>query len=268
MNSAREFVWPHLAELPTFRALIRSIEHRLISDYQPLGSPVLDLGTGDGHFAGVALAGQIEAGIDVTLAAVRQAQRRGVYRILVCSNATAMPFRSEHFATVISNCAVEHIPDLDRALLEAHRVLRPGGALLLTVPTDHLEQNLLVPGILASVHLRNLSSSYLSWFRRRQVHHHLLSREQWVSALEKRGFSVKRTRGYLSARATKFFELGHYMGWHNIVARRITGRWVLLPWRPLFYPTERLLASFVNEREHSDDSCLLIEAHKQAGYAR
>ncbi len=264
MNSACEFVWPHLSRLPTFRALIRSIEHRLLSEYQPLDSPVLDIGTGDGHFASVALTGPIQAGIDVALAAMQEARERRIYSILACSTATAMPFRSEHFATVVSNCVVEHIPDLDGALSEAHRVLNSRGTLLLTVPTDYLEKNLLIPRMLASVRLGNLSNRYLAWFRRRQVHYHLLSREQWVAAVEERGFSVTRTRGYLSARATKFFELGHYAGWHNILARRTTGRWVLFPWRPLFYPTEQLLASFVEEREHPNDSCLLIEAHKSS----
>jgi SAM-dependent methyltransferase len=265
MNS--EFVWPHLSALPALRALIRSIEHRLLSEYQPYDSPVLDIGVGDGLFASVALGGLLDAGIDVNLGSLRDARTRGVHRVLVRASATAMPFRSDYFATAISNCVVEHIPNLEGTLAEAWRVLRPGGTLLLTVPTNYLEENLMIPRVLRSVGLHGASRSYLGWFRRMQVHFHLLTSDEWTRAAEVAGFTVVRTRGYMSARATRFFELGHYSGWHNLLAQRATGHWVIWPWRPRFYPVERLLAGFASEPEHLDDSCLLVEARKSPARA-
>lgn len=263
MNVASDLVWGHLSQLPAFRALIRSIEHRLLSDHKPFEAPILDVGSGDGHFAAAALGPGIDLGIDIVPGALQEAKQRQVYRHLVCASATALPLGAESFATAISNCAVEHIPDLRSTLAEMYRVLRPGGKLLLTVPTNHLEENLLVPRALRAIKLDRPASSYVSWFRHAQVHYHTLSREQWVEEVTGAGFLVTRTRGYLSTRATHLFELGHYAGWHNLLSRKLTGRWVLWPWRTRFYLTERLLAGCVDEQEHTDDSCLFIVAHKQ-----
>jgi len=66
----------------------------------------------------------------------------------------------------------------------------------------------------------------------------------------------------MSVRATQFFELWHYAGWPNVLSRRLTGRWVIWAWRPRFFLIERLLSKFVNEPEHTDDSCLFLVAHK------
>ncbi len=257
-----DYVWPHLAELPAFRALIRSIEHRLLDEQKPFTAPILDVGAGDGHFAWAALGPNLDVGLDVDRAAMRLAQRRRIYRHLIDGSATAMPFPSNYFSTVISNCVIEHIPDLKATLSEMHRVLRPGGTLLLTVPTDQLEHNFLVPKLLRGVGLRDWADRYTGWFQKVQVHFHLLTRDQWVEALDQAGLGVVRQRGYMSARATEYFELGHYYGWHNVVARRLTGRWVLWPWRPRFFWLRSLLAGFVAEPEHADDSCFFMAAVK------
>jgi len=255
-------VWSHLAELPAFRALIRSIEHHLLEEHKPFAAPVLDVGVGDGHFAAVALGPCLDVGIDVDRLAMRQAGKRQVYRHLVEASATTMPFPSNFFGTIISNCVIEHIRDLRSTLREMHRVLRPGGSLLLTVPTDRLEANFPVPAALRAVGLRGVAQRYLSWFRRVQVHYHLLSREQWLENLTCAGLEVTQQRGYMSARATAFFELGHYTAWHNLLARRLAGRWVIWPWRPRFVLIERLLTGFVDEPEREDDSCFLMLARK------
>lgn len=262
--SSASFVWPHLSALPAFRALIRAIEHKLLSEYLPLKGPVLDVGAGDGHFAAVALANQLDAGIDVSLTSLAEARRRGTHRLLVCSSATEMPFPSTCFETVVSNCVVEHIQNLSATLKEMYRVTKPGGTLLLTVPTDRLEPNLLLPAIMRRIGLSALARAYVSRFRRAQVHYHLKSRPDWLEAVEAVGFSVVRSRGYMSAPATRVFEIGHYAGVPNLISRRVTGKWVFWPWRPRFFLLERLLAHFVEEAEHEDDSCLFIEARKPA----
>lgn len=47
---------------------------------------------------------------------------------------TNLPFAAGSFGIVICNHVLEHIPDDGRALAEIHRVLRPGGRAILTVP--------------------------------------------------------------------------------------------------------------------------------------
>ena len=67
-----------------------------------------------------------------------------------------------------------------------------------------------------------------------QRHFHMYPVEEWSRRVEAHGFRVILRRDYLSPRATALLELGHYAGWHNVVAKALFGRWVVLPWRPLF----------------------------------
>ena len=262
MSTTPDYLWRHLAAVPAFRALQRSIEDRLLTEHKPFAGPVLDVGVGDGQFASAVFGPSVDVGVDVSLTSLREARQWDVYRHLLAGSATSLPFPSDCFATVVSNSVIEHIPDLEATLAEMYRTLRPGGTLLLTVPTDRLEQNFLIPRLLRAAGLHTLAQKYVQWFRRKQVHYHLLSPEQWVEALRRAGFQVAEYRRYMSAQATQYFEVLHYAGWHNLLTRRLTGRWVVWPWRPRFFLTERLLKRFVDEPEHADDSCWFMLARK------
>ncbi|MGY2061537.1 class I SAM-dependent methyltransferase, partial [Nocardia gipuzkoensis] len=52
----------------------------------------------------------------------------------VQGDALALPFDDGEFDVVIASEILEHIPDDERAITELARVLRPGGALAVTVP--------------------------------------------------------------------------------------------------------------------------------------
>ena len=52
---------------------------------------------------------------------------------VVCS-ALELPFPEKSFDTVVSTEVLEHVPDPRRALGEMHRVLKPGGFLILSAP--------------------------------------------------------------------------------------------------------------------------------------
>lgn len=52
----------------------------------------------------------------------------------VVGDAMDIPFPDGHFDVVLSTQVLEHVPEPERALREAVRVLRPGGRLILSVP--------------------------------------------------------------------------------------------------------------------------------------
>jgi SAM-dependent methyltransferase len=260
-KSVSDLLWAHLREVPAFRALIRTIEARLVREAAPHGQPILDLGCGDGHFAQVAL-GEADAGIDVDLAQVFRASRRKVYRLAGAGSAAALPFRDNSFGTVLANCAIEHMPDLDGVLFEVNRVLRPGGRFVFSVPTDRFDANLLLGRILQGLGLSFAAASYRRWFERISRHHHLYSRPEWRRRVEASGLKISTARDYLSPRATAALELGHFLGVPNLLCWWLLGKWVVWPWRPRFFVMERILWPLVVEDSVQDSSCCFFVAEK------
>jgi len=258
---ASDMLWENLRELPAFRALIRAIEGRLIRELGPLESPLLDVGCGDGHFGRVVLGG-LDAGLDLDLSSLEKARRRGAYRLLAIATAGRIPFDDASFTTVLANCALEHMPELDRVFAEVTRVLRPDGRFLFSVPNDRHNENLLVARILESVGLSGVARRYRSWFKRMQVHHHMYTEEEWRRRAEAHGLKVVSCRPYLSPRATALLELGHYYGAPNVLNKALFGKWVVLPYRPRFALVERFLAPYVAEDGVPGSSCFFFVARK------
>lgn len=96
------------------------------------GLEVLDVGCGQGiDVCEFALAGAMVTGIDLTPRHVQLAQAHaleaGISAKIVEGDAEALPFADSSFDRAISNGALHHTPNVELALHEMHRVLRPGG---------------------------------------------------------------------------------------------------------------------------------------------
>jgi SAM-dependent methyltransferase len=90
---------------------------------------VLDVGTGEGQVARLAVAGgaALVVGVDPTANQVVEAARRGGGPHYARSGADALPFAAGSFDAVIACLVFEHIEAVDAAIAEVARVLRPGG---------------------------------------------------------------------------------------------------------------------------------------------
>ena len=89
---------------------------------------VLDVGTGDGQIARVlASKGSTVIGVDPTQAQIVVAAQRGGGPSYMRSGASALPIASSSMDAVLACLVFEHIDDLDDAITEVSRVLRPGG---------------------------------------------------------------------------------------------------------------------------------------------
>lgn len=94
--------------------------------------PVLDVGCGAGNmFHHLRRYGPV-VGVDPNSKPLAIARERG-YDVREASG-DALPFESEQFGLVALLDTVEHCPDDGAVLQECHRVLQPGGWLLVTVP--------------------------------------------------------------------------------------------------------------------------------------
>jgi len=90
---------------------------------------VLDVGCGEGQISRLAAGRGVTTvvGVDPTWAQVRVAAARRGGPAYARSGAGSLPFADETFDAVVACLVFEHIRDVDDAIAEVGRVLRPGG---------------------------------------------------------------------------------------------------------------------------------------------
>jgi len=229
-STGRDFLALQLADMAPHRALLRAVECRFMSTV-PLVHPALDIGCGDGHFASIAYQEPIDVGLDPMDRDLAEAadRRPDVYRDVVQGSATDLPFADESFATVVSNCVIEHIQDIDKTLSEISRVLRPGGNFATTLPSEHYPDFLLGSTVLRRIGLSRAANAYGDFFNRISFHHHVDPPEVWRQRFDRAGLTMTAHTYYFSRRAHHVFDLAHYLGLPNLVAKRTINRWVIHP---------------------------------------
>ncbi len=97
---------------------------------------VLEIGCGTGLvLERVVRFARSAQGIDISPGMLKKAQERGL--TVQEGDCTDLPFEDESFDTVYSFKVLAHVPDVDRALAEMLRVLRPGGHMVIDVYNRH-----------------------------------------------------------------------------------------------------------------------------------
>lgn len=223
-------LWRHIASLPYFRGFLRSVED---SFYQgiDLPEPVLDLGSGDGHFAAAAFDHPLDVGIDPWVEPMQEARQRDAYRLLVLSEGARIPFASGSFNCVTSTSVLEHIPDIEPVIREVARILSPGGKFVFCVPNHRFPELLWGRRMLDKLGLQRWGVGYSRLFNRIARHAHTDSPQVWAERLDRAGFDIADTWDYFSPDALAVLEWGHPLGLPSLISKRLLGRWVLVPTR-------------------------------------
>ncbi|MBN1261423.1 MAG: methyltransferase domain-containing protein [Anaerolineae bacterium] len=253
-----------LRELPAFRALLRAVEARFYADF-PMPKPVLDLGCGDGHFASVVFAAPLTAGVDPWWGPLQEAHRRETHSVLAQAMGASLPFPSAHFGAVISNSVLEHIPNVEPVIQEVARVLRPGGWFHFCVPGPNFRTYLSVGRFLEGLGAQKLAERYRRLFDRISRHYYYDTPAAWQARLERAGLQLDHWWSYFSQRALAALEWGHPLGLPSVLAKALTGRWLIAPSHWNLAPTAALLRRFYEEPLPESGAYLFFVARKPEG---
>jgi len=180
-------------------ALWRAIEARALAQLD-FPAPLLDFGCGDGMFTEAVFGKQPGIyGCDIARGELPSARDSGVYALGVqFGDGHALPYRSGSFGSVYSNSVVEHIPDPQNVLPELGRVLRPGGLLILTVPSDQFHS--LLDGV-RHAPTQEAAKAYADGVDKLFAHFHYHTADEWRELMQGAGMRLVQATYYVSPAA-------------------------------------------------------------------
>ncbi len=180
--------------------------------------PILDLGCGDGLVTSLVLR-RVSIGLDPDRAALKKAAGLGIYQQFVPLAMEIANLPENSLGTVVSNSVLEHIPDIDTVLASAASVLKPGGRLIFTCPTETFSNWLALPGARYAAR------------RNRHFHHlNLWSVEEWKWRLMQAGLHIDCVRPYLRRGWVRGWDAVELLQMLYIGKTRVFGRfWRRLP---------------------------------------
>lgn len=224
----KDYLKEFLKKTSVSLALWRATECRALSEFS-YEQPILDLGCGDGLFASILFEEKIAEGIDIGQKEVNMARRIGAYVNVKKAEAASLPYPDNTFQTVLSNCVLEHIPEVEKVIHEISRVLKDGGKLFFTVPSEFFGEQLLSYNIFKRMRIYGLAIKCIEIANRVFKHYHCYSKDRWSEMLSKESLNVIYTRYLLPAPSEHIFELFLPFSIIALVNKKIFGRWVILP---------------------------------------
>jgi len=251
--SKKDFLFLHLRDLPYFRAFLRAVESSYYQDL-PLPAPVYDVGCGDGHFASLTFDQKLDVGLDPWRFSMKEATRYGAYKSLVQADGALTPFPSNHFSSGLSNSVLEHIPHIDDVLKETARVLKPNAPFYFCVPN---------PRYFTSLSLTKVfGKPYENWFRKISRVHHADEPEVWEARLNRAGLKLEKWWHYFSPASMRVLEWGHYFGLPSVVAKALTGNWILSRTKWNLAPTESYVKKYASPQPVENGAFTFFIARK------
>jgi len=261
----RNFLYAYLDQAPISLALMRAVECDHLSRLS-FERPILDVGCGDGTFGRILFNGvTVDAGVDRDEKEIGRARATRCYDDLRVAEVERLPFGSETFATVYSNCVLEHIPDIESALREIHRVLRPGGRLYITVPNPRCVTYLLWRRVFRRLGLARLADWYSNLTLRLFKAEHVLEAEEWADLLARAGFTTESHEPYMPLAAARIQDVLLPTAVISVLSKALLGRKLVFPrlHRVKVRLYRRLLRKAYEERA-SEGSATMIVARRPA----
>jgi len=253
--------------LPYFRAMLRAVEQSFYPR-EGLPEPVLDVGSGDGHFAWAMLKQQGWFGFDPWLKPSVEALKYKVYKSIILSDAHSLPVQSGCFASALSNSVLEHIPDVQGVLDEVYRALQDGGVFYFAAPNHRWRKELFGQAFFKRFGLKGLANAYERFFNKISRHVNLDSPEVWTERLKQAGFESVESFNYFPVWALRILERGHAAGLPNLLWKKLFGKWVLFPSRNNPFLRFKKIRKLAENPKCEDGVCSFFVARKSRGVDR
>ncbi len=175
------------------RLVLKTVEKMLFNE-AATGSgaqePSLEIGGGDGFTSSIIFDKQkITAGTDPVASAVAASKKFRVHRFVATADALSLPFQDETFRNIYSVHVIDHVPDRERFISEASRVLAPSGGLFFSDISNFFWDMHPAAAALKVLGLSDLAEEY-KFIHSGDASHSFggLSPDQYRVLLEKHGF--------------------------------------------------------------------------------
>ena len=150
------------------------------------GKNILDMGCGTGGMPHYIHDMNYIIGTDISDVAIKQAKetfKDNPKKMFKQMDAQNLTFRNKEFDIVFAKEVIEHLPDVQKAIKEIYRVLKPGGLFVLTSPNR------------GSMHLQVNKILGYKDFKCSYDHIKEYTYEETVKILEDAGFTIKSSKG-------------------------------------------------------------------------
>jgi 2-polyprenyl-3-methyl-5-hydroxy-6-metoxy-1,4-benzoquinol methylase len=153
------------------------------------GKKVLDVGCGYGYGSKMLHdSGRDVTSIDVSPEAIEYARKKYPGPNYIVTDGNTLPFDDGTFDSVVAFEVLEHMPDPERFVPEARRVLKPGGTLFISTPNPRHLINAVKHAIFRGPWPEKLEKN--NKFHLKEYHY-----DEFVSLLERNNFKVENIFG-------------------------------------------------------------------------
>jgi ubiquinone/menaquinone biosynthesis C-methylase UbiE len=172
----------------------------------------VDAGSGEGRFAELLKSGsaRYSPGIAIDLNRERlESAPPNLYHSRVFSQLDDSSLPDESVSLVICNSVLEHTENPEAVLGEFSRILKRGGILVLTVPTEHFESLLAGSQLFDCVGLHSIARRYAEKMSIHIQHRHYWAFNEARHLMESQGLNVVHCAQWATARMSALGDLLH-----------------------------------------------------------
>ena len=172
---------------------------------------------------------KIDVGIDPDERELKRVRQFDKYNELIKCFGDKIPKPSNSFNTVFSNSVMEHIPDIEPVVREAHRLLADNGSFYVTLPTNLFDHYGVISRMLMGLGMKDTATRFRKFYNGFWRHYHYYDANGWKTLFERNGFKVIEVIEYGNKKICTTNDFLTPFSIPSLLMKKFFNRWVLLP---------------------------------------